>query len=205
MTIKDANDDFASYWPTLFFGWMLLYYLFSSVLFQFTSFSYTELFFVMSGVGALVTVVAFHVTVGVPDEPVKKDVLKQASETLIMTFSHPQAVALAPISVSYGFGMMFVQDYMNDVVVSTYMGDYALGYCGAIQAAIVVALAAPWSTLSKSQGKGVVLAIATIAYVGVLVPFFFSNSEGIGKWQFVVPIYLAYGVARLSWENTGYV
>ena len=183
-------------------------YLMSSILLEFTACSDDDLFivFASSGLVCLILVGTFLEELPDPDpEASKKPPASPVAKALAVTeftFCNRRAVALAPLSISFGFAALFIASYVDADTVSAYIGTFAVGYCGVIQTATIAVLAMPFSHLSTIYGKGVVLAAGALCYILLAGAYIIFTPAQLGHWSYVAPLFVFYGIGRMTWENT---
>jgi MFS family permease len=214
LTAAAANDLFAGYFATIFMGSQCVQYLLAAVLLEFTSFDGDDLFgvFAANGLAMLALVLVFLEEMPDPDRkdhpstgPSTVDlasIAPHAAKVIRFTFGDRRAVALMPLSVAFGFATLFVASFVNENTVSDRISSYAVGYCGVIQTGTVALVSVPFSRLSTSVGKWAVVGLGAMGYCGVSVPYLAVDSQALGHWRYMAPLFVAYGLARVSWENT---
>lgn len=138
-------------------GLQSLLYLISSLLLEFTAFSEEDLFIVYSILTFLCVVLVSMYLVKLPlsgaiggDEASS---LEHVKSVIVMTLTDQRAITIAPMAVTFGFISVFTASvnkthllyhlphtqpslslqYINDKVVSDYIGTYSVGYLGVIQ------------------------------------------------------------------------
>ena len=128
--------------------------------------------------------------------------MRRLTAVLEFTFTDPQALAMTPLSITFGFAAVFMATYVDLRTVSDEIGEYAIGYCGSIQTGTIAIISLPLARLATSCGKSVVLALGTICYILMTVPYILYNNQEIGHWRYVAPLFVTYGGARIIWEST---
>jgi len=203
-----ANDLFSGYFATIFIGSQCVQYLLASMLLEFTAFDTDDLFgvFASNGFAMLMLVLVFLEEMPDPDrkredEKTALDIWPHTLKVLQFTFTDRRAVSLAPLSVCFGFSTLFVASYIN-ASVTDHISTYAVGYCGVIQTGTVALLSVPVSKISTAVGKWLAVCLGAAGYVGLTTPYLFATSAEVAHWEYVAPIFVAYGLARLSWEST---
>ena len=56
--------------------------------------------------------------------------MRRLTAVLEFTFCDPRALAMAPLSITFGFAAVFLATYVDLRTVSDEIGEYAIGYCG---------------------------------------------------------------------------
>mmetsp|Transcript_2925 Transcript_2925/g.5896 ORF Transcript_2925/g.5896 Transcript_2925/m.5896 type:complete len:441 (-) Transcript_2925:327-1649(-) len=203
-TVQAANDLFAGYWASIYFGGQCALYIIASLLFEFTEFSYTWCFLALTVGSTLATACMYAFA-----EPPKQEgsvhydsALEQAVATLKISFLDPVAVCLQPTNVAYGFTLVFVQVVVSSKVVDAHLGTSAVGFVGAIQAGVVMLLSVPLAKFATSYGKVSALGVGSFADCFMSGAFLFYNTREMGHWNDVWWLFALYGVARTSFEST---
>lgn len=202
--VVEANDMFAGLFACIYVGSQCLLQLFSALVLEFTDWTDVDLF----GVFAIITVIAaiavgFIKDLKLPESANKGKALQErASEVMKISLFNPRIVVLMPINIAFGFSSAFMSSYMDERTVSDHLNSYAVGYAGIIQTGTVAILSVPLSFVAKYYGKASVMALGAAAYMILSSMYFGYNNGQLGRWSVVPGLYVLYGIARCTWENT---
>ena len=130
VSASEANDTFAGYWASIYFGGQCALYVVASLLFEFTGFDYVDCFFTLASGATLATMLTYLWTVAPQgeDELVSHgSTWQQATATMRLTFLDPTAILLQPLNIAYGFALVFVQIIVSQKAVDNHLGTFAVG------------------------------------------------------------------------------
>jgi MFS-type transporter involved in bile tolerance (Atg22 family) len=91
--------------------------------------------------------------------------------------------------------------YVNDETVRQHLGTSAIGLMGATQSGTTALLSMPASWLATRFGQGTVLAIGSCCYIVICLVYLISYNKAISAPKYIVPLFVAFGVCRVTWEN----
>ena len=109
---SEANDLFAGYWACIYFGGQFALYILTSLLFEFTHFSYFYCYMALTILSATATAITYFV-VNAPDgeaalmeEAKDRSAVERAFATIRLSFINPTGVLLQPLNIAYGFALV---------------------------------------------------------------------------------------------------
>lgn len=111
---------------------------------------------------------------------------------------------VVPFQLAFGVNGVFMDSYINGVIVKQYLGEQYIGVLSGILSISSVLIAFPYSyvSLNVPDGSYYVMMFACCCFMCTALPLLLFSDATIGQWWFIVWVFILHGCARGAWENT---
>jgi hypothetical protein len=212
MDLVAVSTKFGSYFAGIFLGLEVLAKVMATVI-QLV-FKDVKVFFIVYCAVALLSTVAIAFIEDMPDpQQHQRDSVARASMLSMMhakasavfmfLLTEPKMQLMAGIQFSFGFYMVFLNEYINASVTSNVFGKAYIGLFAALGAV-------PWVSMCHNKiddffgehSKSAVLVLMTVGFCAIAAPFLAPQPADQSQFPHfaVFLLYLAAGVARSSYE-----
>ncbi len=131
-------------------------------------------------------------------------VVKQCTSVAHLVYSCRKLQLLLPYQFAFGFGVAYVNAYMNGTFIAGYLGD---GYIGSLSALItvtaaIISLCYARGAIVYKNGAYYAMMVGGAAFLYTGLSVLVTTSDTVGTWNFLGVFYCIYGFARGAWEST---
>lgn len=208
VAITKVNAKFASTFACIYLGCEALTKVMATVIFLFSGKAAVYIVFTMYSIAAVAGTFFFMGCSDLGDSGTG-DVTFEATfrgvgDATKLLFSDVRLALVMPYQWAFGIAASFIGFYVFGVIVNTseQLGDTWVGLLSAIITLTGAATALPYSYISNSLGKEVVMVWGGLCFAFVGFILYFESDAALGTWAWIVPFFIFMGMGRGAWEST---
>lgn len=122
-----------------------------------------------------------------------------------LLWKDPKMKYMIGLNAVFGFTAAFLNSYVNGQVVPLALDDPDSRYIGALTSwvsAVAAGMSLLFGRLAPHIGKGVILTIGALCFLGVVAPFLVQPDASYYGWASLIFVYTCHGIGRATFEGT---
>jgi len=159
------------------------------------------LFSIYSSVAVVCTILMLVLVTPMKTKVARVPIFEKITGMFMLMCKDPRVLLLAPYNFTFSFASSFLNEYLNaNIVASSNVGWFGAGLVGS-----AIFASTFFGALIKRTGltKVVPMLAGSFSFLGfILFMFIFTNEQLYNNFEYLVPIYVLFGVGRGIWEST---